>query len=110
MWDLSCVYPTYTSVKFLLVIYTESVVVSCFVCVCVWCVMNTEIVLGCMCEVCYEHRNVVVFVCVFEGGGLLSSSLPTHRLDCNARVVIPLQLSYFFLLSSPFICHSHMWR
>jgi hypothetical protein len=34
----------YTIMKFLLVIYTESVVVSCCVCVCV---------------VCYEHRNCV---------------------------------------------------
>jgi len=42
----------YISMKFLLVIYTESVVVSCFVCVYVcmyvWCVMSTEIVLGCV--------------------------------------------------------------
>jgi len=48
--------------------------------VCV-CVMNTEIVLGCVCEVRYKHRNFVVLcVCVCV---LLSSSLPPCRLDCS---------------------------
>ena len=82
----------YTSMKFLLVIYTESVVVSCFMCVCF---INMKILL-CL-SVC-----VCVCVCVW-GVGLLSSSLPPHRSGYSSATFI----FHSFVYS---IYHSHMWK